>query len=127
MRVATFASCALILSACNPADIPATILVVYDTWQKESDLLTEPPPALAVRPNPELTLSIDADGLIAFEDRLMTIEELTGFLVVISEARPDEPVLVIAQPSTRNGSILKVRDALVAAGFSDIDITLDVD
>ena len=127
MKVAAVAICAVCLSACSPAEVPALGVKIYDTWQKERDLVVEPIEAVEAVEGSTLTVRVDSGDLIFVEENLVTIEEFHTFLAQRYDLKPESNVQISVHPDARNGTVSAVHDALIAAGFRDVDLVLTRD
>lgn len=70
----------------------------------------------------DMILSIPRDGLMFFNDELVTLDRLETALRTAAQARPGAALILEADQSTPQSTTLAVYDAATAAGFQQVFI-----
>ncbi len=81
--------------------------------------------ALPVEPEPPLTISLAADGVIFVQETPMDFAEFSARLPAIAAERKDGQVYLRADAGLPYGAVAQAMGALNAAGFSSIALVTD--
>lgn len=72
-----------------------------------------------------ITISVDKDGSIFIQERLVTLDELAPRLTAISANGYEERIYLRADENSDYGAVMKVMARVNASGFSNIGLVTD--
>jgi len=73
-----------------------------------------------------LVVSIDADGRVFLQDKVMKLEDLVPKLKAVSGANPDARIFVRGDKELPYGRIMEVMGTISSAGFTKVALVADL-